>query len=71
VLVAGQMAATVGDFQINIAPTLSVFPRALEQVRFYQQYRIRKIAYDILPVKNVNAVDENLVYLYDVPIIGN
>jgi len=57
VLVAGNIAPTIGDFQINLAPTLSVFPRAVEQVRFYQQYRIRKIAYDIMPVKNVNAVD--------------
>lgn len=48
-----------------------MFPRALEQVKFYQQYRIRKILYDILPTKNVNAVDENLIYMYDVPINGN
>lgn len=57
--------------QINLAPTISAFPRAYDQCAFYQQYRIRKISYDILPVKNVNVVDQNLIYMYDVPITGN
>lgn len=57
--------------QVNIAPTISAFPRAEEQRKYYQQYRIRKVSYDIMTVKNVNAVDDNLVFVYDVPMNGN
>lgn len=70
-IVAPNIAAGSNFHQVNLAPTISAFPRAFEQTKFYQQYRIRKISYDILPVKNVNAVDDNLVYMYDVPINGN
>lgn len=71
VLVSPSIAAGSSILQVNIAPTLSVFPRAVEQAKYYQQYRIRRIMYDVLTVKNVNAVDDNLVYMYDVPINGN
>lgn len=67
----GSIVPASGMTQINIVPTLSVFPRAVEQAKFYQQYRIRKVSYDVLPTKNVNAADENLIYMYDVPVNGN
>lgn len=70
-LISPTFSSGLALYQVNIAPTISAFPRAYDQLKFYQQYRIRKISYDILPVKNVNAIDQNLLYLYDVPINGN
>lgn len=70
-LIFPNIAAGSSVLQVNIAPTISAFPRAEDQRRYYQQYRIRRISYDILTLKNVNAVDDNLVYVYDVPINGN
>lgn len=65
--------------QVNVAPSLSIFPKALAISAQFQQYRISNVSYDIAPLNIVNtltgmansAADQQLVYLYDVPIYGN
>lgn len=63
---------TVGSglFQVNIAPVISSFPTALDQLQYYQQYRITKVSYKILPWTNVNTTANTTVMLYDVGIYG-
>lgn len=41
--------------QINITPYLGLFPVALEQSKFYQQYRISRVSYTILPTTTTNT----------------
>jgi hypothetical protein len=38
--------------QINIAPSLSVFDKAVQQAKFYQQYKISRVQYKVLPKFN-------------------
>jgi len=61
--------------QVNITPSLSSFPKAVEQAAFYQQYKVVQISYTILPLDIVNQTTGtnqlDLVYLYDVPLRTN
>jgi len=57
--------------QINIAPTLSAFSAATVQAGFYEQYRVRKVHYRVIPLDPVNQtiqVGANWSQL-DVPIL--
>lgn len=61
--------------RINITPYLGLFPAALEQSKFYQQYRITNVKYSILPLVNVNTRNadstiQTLAYVYQVPLRG-
>jgi len=61
--------------QINIAPVLSSFAAATVQAGFYEQYRVKRVSYRIMPLDTVNqAVADganfrqlDLPYLYIVP----
>jgi len=58
--------------QINIAPTLSNFPTAANQAKFYQQYRCSRITYTIMPLDVINqsqgANQLDLCFVYTVPV---
>jgi hypothetical protein len=58
--------------QINIAPTLSNFPVAANQAKFYEQYRAARVKYTIMPLDVVNQTQGantlDLVYVYTAPI---
>jgi len=67
-----QNISAVNLKQINIAPTLSIFPAAANQAKFYEQYRCSSIKYTILPLDVVNqtqgANQLDLSYVYIVPM---
>lgn len=50
------IAATGLYFQVNVAPSLSIFPKALAISAQFQQYRISNVSYDIVPLKIVNTL---------------
>jgi len=58
--------------QVNVAPTLSNFPVAANQAKFYQQYRCSRITYTIMPLDIVNqtqgANQLDMCYVYTVPV---
>jgi len=41
--------------QVNITPVLDSFPEAKQQAKFYQQYRISKVHYKVIPLDIVNV----------------
>jgi len=65
---------TVTNFQVNVAPALSIFPKALAVAPNFQQYRIRKVYYDVYPLNPVNTMSTagytTTSKLYIVPIMG-
>lgn len=50
------MRGTEIYFQVNVAPSLSIFPKALAISAQFQQYRISNVSYDIAPLKIVNTL---------------
>lgn len=62
--------------QINIAPVLSSFSAATVQAGFYEQYRVRRVNYRVIPLDPVNQTVSNgttwsqldIPILYIVPI---
>jgi len=57
--------------QINISPVLSSFSAAAVQAGFYEQYRVRRVNYRVLPLATVNqAVPTGATFSQlDIPIL--
>lgn len=58
--------------QLNIVPYLALFPTALEQSKFFQQYRIAKVKVTCIPLTATNTQTTSAVaptgLLYSVPL---
>lgn len=71
-----QNVSGVNVKQINLAFALSNFPEALTQSAYYEQYRLKRVSYKVLPLDVVNSQQLNgavwntadLVYSYTVPL---
>lgn len=60
--------------QVNVIPYLGLFPVALEQSKFYQQYRITSIKVSAMPLTATNTLGSTLSptsYLYTIPLYNN
>jgi len=61
--------------QINISPVLSSFAAALTQAKFYENYRVTRVHYRILPLDVVNMMQGantlDLCYVYTVPTFNS
>lgn len=74
-LMITQNVTGVNVKQINISPTLSSFAAASTQARFYENYRVTRVHYRILPLDTVNMTQGantlDLVYVYTVPTFNS
>lgn len=61
--------------QVNIVPFLALFPTALEQSKFYQQYRIAKVKVTCIPLTATNTQTTSAIaptgMLYSVPLYNS
>lgn len=68
------LTGAVTNFQVNVAPALSIFPKALAIAPNFQQYRIKRVYYDVYPLQPMNTLSTagytTTAKLYVVPIMG-
>lgn len=67
--VVNQVNITVGTIRrVDIAPTLSIFPRAVALAPQFQSYRITRVSYRLLPRFNISSPPGSLPLLMRVPL---
>lgn len=67
--VVNQVSIVAGAIRrIDIAPTLSLFPRGVSLVPQFQTYRITKVSYRLLPRFNISSPSGALPLLMRVPL---